>query len=204
MNDTNRLQRIHDFTANYFFWQGLRWVPLGFALLILSLQPARLLALGKADELVIVTVVMIVAMVVSNAIGRWYGRTFGIVRSAPGLHVRRDLLKWTVFYPLIAVALLLDCVWRPPILLSGPAWAAALVGYWASTGRGRNHYLVFAGAFAVATFVPLVNGPGSAMQRLNFILAMMGVVYIVAGVLDHFALVRMLRRTEANDGGTAV
>src|SRR4029078_3598150 len=138
----------------------------------------------------------------SGAIGRWYGRTFGVVRSAPGLHARRELLKWTVFYPLIAGALLRDGVWRPPILLSGLAWGGALVAYWASTGRGRNHYLVFAGAFVVAAFVPLIKGPATGLQRLNCVLAMMGVLYIIGGTLDHFELVRILRETEADDAGT--
>lgn len=46
MSDAS-LQRIHDFTANFFFWQGLRWVPLGAALLILSFQPGKLLPFGR-------------------------------------------------------------------------------------------------------------------------------------------------------------
>src|SRR4029450_596036 len=34
--DTSKdLDVIHNVTANYFFWQGLRWVPAGLALLVL-------------------------------------------------------------------------------------------------------------------------------------------------------------------------
>jgi len=29
----DRLRQIHNVTDNYFFWQGLRWIPLGAAML---------------------------------------------------------------------------------------------------------------------------------------------------------------------------
>src|ERR1051325_9946426 len=40
---TERLRRLHAVTDNFFFWQGLRWVPLGAALIIvsISLSPAN-------------------------------------------------------------------------------------------------------------------------------------------------------------------
>ena len=36
------LRRMREVTANFFFWQGLRWVPLGAALLLVtwSMLPA--------------------------------------------------------------------------------------------------------------------------------------------------------------------
>jgi hypothetical protein len=117
------------------------------------------------------------------------------------MHSRRDFLKWTVFYPLLGAALIADGVWRPPILLSGLAWAVSVAAYWASTGRGRNHYLAISGIFALSTLAPLILGAGSALQRMNFVLALVGLVYIAAGVLDHLALVRMLRVRGGTDAG---
>src|SRR5690242_19776943 len=34
--ETASLDRINAVTANFFFWQGLRWVPLGVALLVVA------------------------------------------------------------------------------------------------------------------------------------------------------------------------
>ena len=28
------LRRLHAVTDNFFFWQGLRWIPMGFALMV--------------------------------------------------------------------------------------------------------------------------------------------------------------------------
>jgi len=198
MNDTS-LRRIHDFTANYFFWQGLRWVPIGAALLLLSLQPGKLLPFVHGAAILVAAAIFAIALAISSRIGRWYRRNFGAVRGESTMHARRNLLKWTVFFPMLAMAEVLDCLWRPPILLSGLAWAVAIVAYWASTGRGRDHYIVISGAFAVSTFAPLVLGPGSVIQRMRFLVALIGLVYVVAGVLDHLALLRMLHGKETGD-----
>src|ERR1051325_4558824 len=200
MNDAS-LQRIHDFTANYFFWQGLRGVPLGAGLLVLSLQPGKWLPFGRWGQALAGALAITIALALSNEIGRWYRRKFGAVRSDASLHARRDLLKWTVFYPLIVTALIVDGWWRPPILMSGIAWAAAIAAYWASTGRGRNHYVVISAVFALSTFAPLMFELGSRVQRLSFIVALIGLVYMAAGILNHLALLRMLQGTEADDAG---
>jgi hypothetical protein len=42
---------------------------------------------------------------------------------------------------------------------------------------------------------------GSRVQRLSFIVALIGLVYMAAGILDHLALLRMLQGTEADDAG---
>jgi hypothetical protein len=64
------LERIQAVTANYFFWQGLRWVPMGAALLALGLYwsgwwrvPARL---GDAVQLGVLGL----ALAISAAFGR--------------------------------------------------------------------------------------------------------------------------------------
>jgi hypothetical protein len=171
------------------------------ALFILSFQPGRLLPFGRVNELLASAIVITLALTISNQVGRWYRRRFGTVRGDSTMHSRRDLLKWTIFYPMVGAALIADAMWQPPILLSGLAWAVAVAAYWASTGRGRNHYLAISGIFALSTLAPLFLGAGSAAQRMNFVLALVGLVYIAAGVLDHLALVRMLRVGGGTDAG---
>ena len=47
--------------------------------------------------------------------------------------------------------------------------------------------------------MPLLAGDLTAIQRLNFLLALMGGAYVIGGVFDHLALVRMMKSMEDGD-----
>lgn len=200
---TDALDRINAVTANFFFWQGLRWVPLGAALVIIAwgLAPGSLVPESWASPLLIAS--LMVAFAVSAAIGRWYGRSFGRVRGIPGQHAHRTRTKWLVVYPALVVALLIDSIVKPPVLISGITFAAAIEAYRRSTGGGRLHYVIASVVFAVLTFAPILGLATPGRNALDFLIGVLGVTYVIGGLLDHRELTRMFPDADSAPGAVA-
>ncbi|HEX6177828.1 MAG TPA: hypothetical protein VF057_05680 [Thermoanaerobaculia bacterium] len=183
--DERQLKTIENVTANFFFWQGLRWVPLGAVLLAWVSLPRDFLPHDL--DVAVMAAAMFFAFALSKRIGAYYERTYGRVRGIQ--NVRRERWKWNFVYPLMIGSLLVDGLLHPPFLVSGPVWAAAILLYWNSTGRGRRHYLVIAAVVAATFFFP----------SLDFFFGVIGAAYVLGGLLDHFELTRILRPL-AEDG----
>lgn len=186
------VQRVHDVTANFFFWQGLRWVPMGAALLAVAwgLSPAT--PVPDAWQAPLLLTSMVVSLGLSALAGRWYARSYGRVRARPGMHTRRTRTKWLVVYPLVAVALIIDGVWKLPVLASGFALAGAIEAYRRSTGGGRRHYIVASAMFVALAFVPALGLVTPGALALDLVVGLLGATYVIGGVLDHFELRRVL------------
>lgn len=191
MHDLTRIQKI---TSNYFFWQGLRLVPFGFLFLIGAagfveppLWPYTIL-----PSEVVLLVAVILAYVAFQALGTYYTRVFGSVTDLAGVHSRREVVKWWIVYPIMGLSLIADWFLKWPIFLSGLTWGAALVAYWWSTGQGRKHYLVAALVLFALTPLPAFSivAPGRPIFALFH--AVVGVIYLVGGLLDHRELSRIL------------
>ena len=186
------LERIRAVTANYFFWQGLRWVPMGAALLVVAWTLGSHAPVPKAWQSPLLVAVMVAALALSAAVGRWYDRSFGKVRGIPGAHARRTRTKWLVVYPLLLGALTLDGTMRPPLLLSGLAFAVAIEAYRRSTGGGRRHYVVASAAFFLLSFATVAGLVAPGIDALNLLFGTLGATYMIGGVLDHLELRRVL------------
>jgi hypothetical protein len=186
------LERINALTSNFFFWQGLRWVPMGAALIVVAWSFSPSTPVPESWQSTLLIAVMAAAIALSVVAGRWYGRAFGRVRGIPGQHARRTRTKWLVVYPLIAVALLIDGIMRPPVLLSGFGFAAAIEAYRRSTGGGRRHYIVASVVFLALSFAPTIGLAAPGAQALNLLMAVLGATYVIGGVLDHLELRRLL------------
>lgn len=190
LQDREHIQAV---TANFFFWQGLRWVPMGAALLGLSVYWNGWWAVPAPWDAALQLGVLALALGVSAAVGRYYHRRFGTVQGIPGIHARRERLKWRVVYPAMMGSLVADLVFSPPVLLSGFVWAAGILAYRRSTGDGRPHYLVAAVLLAAFGLLPLVGLLAPGKTLVNHFIGLVGVVFIVGGVLDHLELGRLLR-----------
>ncbi len=147
------LERIQAVTANYFFWQGLRWVPMGAALLALGLYWSGWWRVPAPLEDAVQLGVLGLTLAISAAFGGYYRRRFGAVRGIAGMHARRERIKWVFVYPAMALSLVADMVFAPPVLLSGFVWGAGILAYRRSTGGGRAHYLVAAPLLGVSLAV---------------------------------------------------
>jgi hypothetical protein len=146
--------------------------------------------------------VLLVALVVGLAIYRvvdgWYARHYGHVVDAGGRE-RRSIAKWLIVYPAMGASLVADAVLAPPIFISRIVWALAILGYRASTGGGRRHYLVVAGVTAALTLLPVVGLTGPGRDAFAVFFGWLGIVYTVGGLLDHRELVQALRPLPGRD-----
>jgi hypothetical protein len=194
-------ERINAVTSNFFFWQGLRWVPMGFALLVAAWSKSTITLVPEGWQSLVVIVTMAVAMALSAAAGQWYGRSFGRVHGIPGQHARRTRTKWLVVYPMLLVALAIDGVAKPPFLISGFAFAIAIEAYRRSTGGGRRHYVIASVLFGLLTFAPVLRVTTPGPYAIDLLFALLGATYVIGGVLDHLELKRVL--PDVTDGGAS-
>jgi hypothetical protein len=189
----DRLRRIHDVTDNFFFWQGLRWIPLGAAMLAYSvMRSADLPTASHAREWIALSLFALALWLSTSVLGRYYARHFGCVRGDASRHVVRTSVKWFVVYPAIVVAMLIDLELLPPLIVSALAFALAIEAYRQSTGGGRGHYTAFAIGLVAFSILPFFGAAPSGKDGLTPLIGILGLIYIVGGVLDHRELVRTL------------
>jgi hypothetical protein len=196
--------RIKAVTANFFFWQGLRWVPMGFTLILFALIPYAKSSIAEPWLSIFAYGLMALALWLSMTVaGRYYARTYGSVRGMPGLHTRRTRIKWLLVYPAMFAAMLLDWKLDAPIFISGLVFALSVEAYRRSTGGGRKHYVIAALLQAAIAFVPLTQLATSRQLLVPF-LGLLGAIYVVGGLLDHRELATILRPAPQlleDDGG---
>jgi hypothetical protein len=190
------LDRVRRITRDLWYWQGLRFVPMGIVGMLagVTFSSAWPKSIPEGPALL---GAFLVAWTGYLAADRYYARTMGHVTPDLSLTRLRAQLEWFAVYPLMVAALVIDAQLAPAIFLTGPVWALALVMYWWSTGRGREHYLAFAAATAALGLLPLVGAQLSGRAAFPIFFVWFGIVYVVAGVLDHLALARALRRPAA-------
>ena len=186
------LVRIKRVTENFFFWQGLRLVPLGVVILLFASRFEPWWPLQGLWGDAVLVAATVATYLLSRYIGHYYRRVFGSVAEDLAAHSRRDSLKWSLVYPVMVASIILDLVFRPLFFITGPVWAVAIVAYWWSTGRGRPHYLVAAFVMAALGFLPWLGfaAPGKSMFGVFGIV--LGLTYIVGGLLDHLELRQLL------------
>ena len=189
----DRLRQIHDVTDNFFFWQGLRWIPMGVALLGCAAVSVRGLPISQTVREWIAFPLFAAALWVSTSVlGRYYARQFGRVRGDPSRHRLRTRIKWLIVYPMIIVAMLVDARFGPPVIVSSVAFAIAIEAFRQSTGGGRRHYIVAAIGLIAFAILPLLDLMPAGKYSLAPLIGIIGLIYIVGGVLDHRELVRVL------------
>jgi hypothetical protein len=157
----------------------------------LSLSPA--LPIPKPVRPWIGLPVMLASLWVSTAVmGSYYARHFGRVRLDSTRHPHRAIVKWTVVYPAMLVAMLVDGRWHPPLILSAIVFALGVEAFRESTGGGRFHYVaaaIFLLAFALFPVFGLIQ---NGINALAWLIVATGVIYCVGGALDHREMVGIL------------
>ena len=189
----DRLQAIHDVTDNFFFWQGLRWIPMGAAMVACAAVSSPRLPLPPIQRGWIAVLSFAAALWLSTTVlGGYYTRHFGRVRGDPSRHSLRTSIKWLVAYPAICLALLIDATRAPHVSVSGLAFAIALEAYRQSTGGRRAHYRWAAIGLVAFSTLPVFGLAPPGKGLLAPLIGVIGFIYVVGGVLDHRELVRIL------------
>jgi hypothetical protein len=187
------LERIRSVTSNYFFWQGLRWVPLGVVIMALGLKDTSWWPFAEAWEDVFIVTLVALVIAVSPLIGRYYRRTFGHVIDDLDAHQRRENTKWFLVYPLMISSLVIDMVFKPAFFVTGPVWSGGILAYWWSTGRGRPHYVIASLCMLVLGPIQWLGFVEPGKQMFSVFGLVLGAIYIVGGMLDHRELCRILK-----------
>ena len=187
------LHEVRAVTANYFFWQGLRWVPLGVVLCFTAAGLAGDWVPRPVTDWGIWPLVVVAFWLSTSVLGRYYRRTFGDVRPDDAQHARRTSVKWLVVYPAMIASMVVDMKVALPLLLSGLVWGVSIELYRRSTGGGRLHYSVAAVLLCALGLLPLAGIALTGKAGVTLLVGVVGFVYIVGGLLDHQALVRVLR-----------
>jgi hypothetical protein len=173
---------------------------MGVGLIVFGVASSPGVPLPETARGAIPAVVMLIALWLSTTVaGAYYQRTFGNVRGIPGMHARRDTIKWLVVYPLMFGSMLLDAKLQLPIFISAIVFAAGIVAYRESTGRGRVHYLAAAALLALFGLLPLTGVAPTGKDLFGPFLGLLGAIYVVCGVLDHRELTRILRPPTGDD-----
>ena len=103
--------------------------------------------------------------------------------------------------------MIIDYTLDTRIFLSGLAFAAGIEAYRRSTGGGRRHYMVASVLIAFSAFTPLTGFASSRALVLPFV-GVLGGIYVIGRVLDHFELATILgpasETPQGASGGSAV
>jgi hypothetical protein len=192
------LHEVRAVTANYFFWQGLRWVPMGVALCVMAAALSGDWVPRVFRDWGLWPLLLVALWLSTSVLGRYYRRTFGDVRADSAQHARRTSIKWLVIYPAMMISMIADMKLTLPLLISGIVWGASIELYRRSTGGGRLHYAVAAILFAIGGLLPLAGVGLTGKDGMTLLIGAVGVLYIIGGVLDHRALVRILKAPAAD------
>src|SRR5678816_1210518 len=187
------VERIRRVTSNYFFWQGLRWVPIGVVVMALGLRRTNWSPIADAWEDLLLLCLIVLVTALSPLIGVYYRRSFGDVRDDPDAHQRREMMKWLLVYPLMILSLVIDIKFKPAFFVTGPVWCSGIFAYWLSTGRGRPHYLIASMSMLGLSALQWFGFVERGKQMFSVFALVLGAIYIIGGLLDHRELCRILR-----------
>ncbi|HEU4426190.1 MAG TPA: hypothetical protein VFR67_26935 [Pilimelia sp.] len=181
------LDMTRQVTANLWFWQGLRWAPVGplaaAATILASAGSGVVLWAGYAAMLAL-------AWLLYRSADRYYVRRYGVVRLALSQHRHRDRIKWLAVYPAMLAAIVVDMLAKPAVFLTGLVWAVAILLYRRATGGGRRHYIAAAAVLAAFAPLPALGVVDAGAPVMTLWLVVMAVLYLVCGLLDHVELAR--------------
>lgn len=137
----NDIKQIRFVATNFYNLQGLRAVPLGVCLLLLSFWANGLQ--GPARDFLVPVSVLIVSLVFLFAIDRYYLQNFGRVQRTPESRHLESL--FSIVGGILALgALWLDISFELPVNLLGLVFAVGLLAdYIRLTWLVKGHYLLY-------------------------------------------------------------
>jgi hypothetical protein len=188
------LKRVKYVTRYYGMLQGLKAVPFGMVIISLALRDAGL------DEFA--TPLLFVAVVLFFVTDRFYDRRFGRVQQSDRTRQVRDLVLFLVGAFLVIA---LENMMLLPFSLIGTA--VAMLFFVLGIRMKTYYYLPLGLALLAASFLPWylrvpLTDPAYGSLGLVLLLTLGGVM-ILAGLLDHWRLMKVMRPVEGGLNGAA-
>lgn len=201
MENMENLERIRRVTKYYDQLQGLRQVPFGIMFLLMAAWKAGWWPWFDKWQPLSGLLIIGLAMIAFWWIGSYYELTFGKVRQSNSSQRKGKILSFIFFVGLYLVGLA-EYKWRWPLSGTGLFMAVVLVAYYFQTGSFRRQYLVLAGLMVVVSLLPLFNLlPAEQVylwgERGVVGVAILGVLWLVSGLVDHWLLLRTLHNNNS-------
>ncbi len=196
MDDQERLEQTKILTRFFGEMQGLKIVPIGVFMLLdagyiwLTRNTLLIDDHPVAATLIIVGLLVFVA-VASSLINRYYLANFGRVRLTKPQETRRNRI---ILLIAMIGAVLLDMWLKLPILLTGLVFSGFVWAGLTHLGKARRDYLWAGLLIALTTFLPLFGL--NIRESLNVFIAVIGVVMLLTGLLDHYKLQQLFKQQE--------
>jgi hypothetical protein len=198
--DMQNIHKTRFIAANYSNLQGLKGVPIGLLLLLVIIWANR--QTGRATDLTLPILFAAGTAVLTWAIYRYYQTRFGQTERTPR-QKRLELILGIVGGIFGLGAFVLDTILHLPISLIGLVFAAAvLVEYlrmqWYAPGRYMLPGTLVTFTFMVVVSILPLFGFGNWWLLLGLraqvfgVLAVVGAVAIVYGLLGHWFFMRQL------------
>jgi hypothetical protein len=159
------------------YWQGFRWAPGG--LLLLATATVAVVSMPWPVRWLLWLGAVVVSARLHSLAGSYYARHFPNVR--PGRLTTGGLAASGV----LIVAVALDALWAPPVLVTAIVGAAVLLAYGLVTGGGRPHHVGGMALLMALAPLPAVGLVDGARPRVLLWLFACGLLYPVLAVLDH-------------------
>ncbi len=145
-------------------------------------------------------------LIVAYGVMRYYKRRFGQVkpRVEEKNRLTTELIVALAAYFIIGQAL--DIHLHSPVSISLLIFALFLLIHWWTFARGQMHYLFLAAIAVALSFVPLFNNTVYYWLYIKYttpdwygfnIAVCVGLLLLLAGILDHWYMVRMLTRVRS-------
>jgi hypothetical protein len=178
------MERIQYITRYYGMLQGLKALPFGLLLIALAMRD-----IGAP---VAATVLLLAALAAFFVTGRYYAKHYGSVKR----HSRSAATRETVIFLLVVfIVIVLENMLLLPFSLIGAGVAVVFFGL--GIKMKTYYYLPLGVILLIVSFLPWVLGvplTDRMFGSLGFVLSMtIGSVVIIAGLLDHFRLVRTMK-----------
>jgi hypothetical protein len=185
-------------TKNYSNLQGLRAIPYGLCILLVSLWANTLH--GRASDLTLPILESAACLVLFLVIDRYYNRVFGKVKRTYS-HAELFFSGLSGLLALAAFFVDSDFGLNLPFSTLGLVFAAVVLGssvwYWVQAKTLLVSNLLLGILIAILSILPLfgVSGWWTALGIKNFLLAMttlFGIYTILGGIIGHIYFIRSL------------
>ncbi len=195
MNDLDRIRMI---TVNFSMLQGLKMVPLGLLLTVVSLWGNS--GTGPRRDLLFPSACVVAAFFLYLLFSRYYAREYGTVQ--PSAVMRRNEIIRGLGGGIVALAaFLVDVNLKPPVSFIGLVLGLATLGehVWLSRRIGGRVEPIIIGValfITILSLLPLAGvnwwQPLGIRARLFGICVITGIIFMVVGIWEHVRLVKLL------------
>ena len=188
MNDLDMTRRV---TANFWFWQGLRWAPGGMVFLLIA-ATSQLSADWALLRWLCWTGVLAMWWYLYRLADQYYAHRFGIVVGLTGQYRRRDLIKWLVVYPAMTASIFVDLLVAPKVFLLRADLGGGSTRVPGLDRRRPKALLLRRSRPRLAHAASHFGRPGHTDDRwlLTLWAVVVGLLDLAMGTLDHLELAR--------------